>query len=570
MENNRNNILEYLLGKNVNNNTNINNSVNFLNNNISSNMINDNLNNINNYDLKKLYILNALNNINQNNNNSNNLISNYSGLSDIQLNYLNNKNSLSNQNLQLLNQLDNNLLLQNKINQNIQQQNYSLNSKNLKLNLNKNSSNKYQKILQNKNINNIQSNNTNYSNMDSIKNKNKKIPLIQQTSKSSHSSNIVNLYKMDNETIIKEAYNLTKDQIGCRFLQKKIEEDTNFAISFLYPIIIEHLDEIVNDKFGNYLIQKFFEYLSQKEIFLFMNSIKDNFLYIGLNQYGTRVIQKIMDYIKSSGDSTTVKNYNFFVFLLTPNIIQFSNDLNGCHIIQKVLLTENFDNKFCYDFYRENIIRIANDKNGCCFIQKCIDKLNTEQLNNILESIFSKTKEIIVDQYGNYVIQYVLKTIKEQNNNKYNLEKIFKFIVDDLVTYSNQKYCSNVIEKLFTIDELRIALIKKLEEPQIMKSLLFAQFGNYVVQKALNYSNKEEQTKLLSIIATMVEDLKKLEYGFKLYNKLISKYPNLLTIIYNMNNNVDDEVSNKNNFILGNKDNNIKINNGTNNDKIDL
>ena len=406
--------------------------------------------------------------------------------------------------------------------------------------------------------------------MDSIKNKNKKIPLIQQTSKSSHSSNIVNLYKMDNETIIKEAYNLTKDQIGCRFLQKKIEEDTNFAISFLYPIIIEHLDEIVNDKFGNYLIQKFFEYLSQKEIFLFMNSIKDNFLYIGLNQYGTRVIQKIMDYIKSSGDSTTVKNYNFFVFLLTPNIIQFSNDLNGCHIIQKVLLTENFDNKFCYDFYRENIIRIANDKNGCCFIQKCIDKLNTEQLNNILESIFSKTKEIIVDQYGNYVIQYVLKTIKEQNNNKYNLEKIFKFIVDDLVTYSNQKYCSNVIEKLFTIDELRIALIKKLEEPQIMKSLLFAQFGNYVVQKALNYSNKEEQTKLLSIIATMVEDLKKLEYGFKLYNKLISKYPNLLTIIYNMNNNVDDEVSNKNNFILGNKDNNIKINNGTNNDKIDL
>ena len=406
--------------------------------------------------------------------------------------------------------------------------------------------------------------------MDSIKNKNKKIPLIQQTSKSSHSSNIVNLYKMDNETIIKEAYNLTKDQIGCRFLQKKIEEDTNFAISFLYPIIIEHLDEIVNDKFGNYLIQKFFEYLSQKEIFLFMNSIKDNFLYIGLNQYGTRVIQKIMDYIKSSGDSTTVKNYNFFVFLLTPNIIQFSNDLNGCHIIQKVLLTENFDNNFFYDFYRENIIRIANDKNGCCFIQKCIDKLNTEQLNNILESIFSKTKEIIVDQYGNYVIQYVLKTIKEQNNNKYNLEKIFKFIVDDLVTYSNQKYCSNVIEKLFTIDELRIALIKKLEEPQIMKSLLFAQFGNYVVQKALNYSNKEEQTKLLSIIATMVEDLKKLEYGFKLYNKLISKYPNLLTIIYNMNNNVDDEVSNKNNFNLSNKDNNIKINNDTNNDKIDL
>ena len=27
---------------------------------------------------------------------------------------------------------------------------------------------------------------------------------------------------MDKETIIKEAYNLTKDQMGCRFLQKKL------------------------------------------------------------------------------------------------------------------------------------------------------------------------------------------------------------------------------------------------------------------------------------------------------------------------------------------------------------
>ena len=63
---------------------------------------------------------------------------------------------------------------------------------------------------------------------------------------------------MDNKTIIREAYNLTKDQVGCRFLQKKIEEDTEFAISFLYPIVIKHLDEIIIDKFGNYLIQKFF------------------------------------------------------------------------------------------------------------------------------------------------------------------------------------------------------------------------------------------------------------------------------------------------------------------------
>ena len=240
---------------------------------------------------------------------------------------------------------------------------------------------------------------------------------------------------MDKETIIKEAYNLTKDQIGCRYLQKKIEEDTDFSINFIYPIIIEHIDEIIIDKFGNYLIQKFIEYMTQKDLFSFMNRIKHNFLNIGLNQYGKRVIQKIMDYIKSTGDSYTIQNYNFFILLITPNFIPFSNDLNGCHIIQKILLTKNFDNKFCINYYRENIVKIANDKNGCCFLQKIIEKLSGDQLNCILEIIFNKTQEIIIHQYGNYLIQFVLKTIKEKNNNNYNLTNIFKFIVDDLVTY---------------------------------------------------------------------------------------------------------------------------------------
>ena len=305
-----------------------------------------------------------------------------------------------------------------------------------------------------------------------------------------------NLYKMDSEQIISQTYSLTKDQVGCRFLQKKIEEDTKFALSKIYPIILEHLNEIIVDKFGNYLIQKFFEYLSQDEIYLFMTKIKNDFLKISLNQYGTRVIQKLMDYIKSDTNESATKNYNYFINLLTPYITQLSNDLNGCHIIQKILLTKNFDNNFCYDYYKEHITEIANDKNGCCFLQKCIDKLNGESLNSILNIIFNKKCELVIDQYGNYVIQYVLKTLNY--NEKYNLCEIFKFMVDDLIKYSNQKFCSNVIEKLFNIEKLRNDIINKLLELNVMKSLLFNQFGNYVVQKALCNANDDELIKLLT------------------------------------------------------------------------
>ena len=121
----------------------------------------------------------------------------------------------------------------------------------------------------------------------------------------------------------------------------------------------------------------------------------------------------------------------------------------------------------------------------------------------------------------------------------YDLGKIFKFMIDNLITYSNQKFCSNVIEKLFNFEELRIILINKLLEPDTMKALLCDQFGNYVVQKALNNANNDEQIKLLNLIGTMVDKLKKLEFGFKLYHKLISKYPILLSIIFKIDNNTN-------------------------------
>ena len=55
----------------------------------------------------------------------------------------------------------------------------------------------------------------------------------------------------------------------------------------------------------------------------------------------------------------------------------------------------------------------------------------------------------------------------------------------------------------------------------------------------------------------MIEDLKKLEFGFKLYNKLISKYLISLTIINNNNNTQDNY---KNNNITMNENNNGKNN----------
>ena len=337
--------------------------------------------------------------------------------------------------------------------------------------------------------------------------------------------------------------------MGCRFLQKKIEDDTEFAMEFIYPIISKHLNEIIIDKFGNYLIQKFLDYLSQKELSEFLNIIKDNFVEIGLNQYGTRVIQKLITVIKSSGDQYTVNNYKAFISLIIPNVVKFSNDLNSCHIIQEIMTSKTFENKFLYELYKQNIIQITNDKNGCCFLQKCLDKLSGEELNTILESILSNIKEIIIDKYGNYVVQYIIKNIiinsqKSQEIKNLNLHEIFKFILDDFVNYSNQKYSSNVIEKLFMLEELKQDLIEKLKNPKIARSLLFEKYGNYVIQKGLNFAEDNDREEIFKIIGDLSEDLKKIEFGNKLLNKLLNKYPKLKDYLNKNNKNMQDTNSN--------------------------
>ena len=233
------------------------------------------------------------------------------------------------------------------------------------------------------------------------------------------------------------------------------------------------------------------------------------------------------------------KNYIInFVNLVKPNIVLFSNDINGCHIIQKIMLTKNFNNEFCYEKIEECIEQIANHKNGCCFLQKCIEKIKGNELEKILNAINKKIRLLIVDQYGNYVIQFIFKINGEERN-----KNIFDIVVKDLTFYSNQKFSSNVIEKFFLFDNLKNKLISKIIEKENLKKLILDPYGNYIVQKALIHCNNKQQYEILNKISVLINELKSINFGIKLYKKLTIKYPILVNIIHSLENNIIIRIS---------------------------
>ncbi len=61
----------------------------------------------------------------------------------------------------------------------------------------------------------------------------------------------------------------------------------------------------------------------------------------------------------------------------------------------------------------------------------------------MLKNLIFISKHLMTDIYGNYVIQYLL-SLNDSNFNSC----LIKYILNDLVFLSKQKYSSNVIEKV--------------------------------------------------------------------------------------------------------------------------
>jgi pumilio RNA-binding family len=96
-----------------------------------------------------------------------------------------------------------------------------------------------------------------------------------------------------------------------------------------------------------------------------------------------------------------------------------------------------------FEIIYDNYTELATHKHGCCVIQKCIDYSTPQQTNELIKRALANTLILMCDQYGNYVLQYII-SLKEYTVN-HEIANIFK---TNLPYLSKQKFSSNVIEKV--------------------------------------------------------------------------------------------------------------------------
>jgi hypothetical protein len=96
-----------------------------------------------------------------------------------------------------------------------------------------------------------------------------------------------------------EIYSLCKDQHGCRFLQKKLEERNVEHIQIIFDETAPHVVELMTDPFGNYLCQKLLEFTNDEQRNTLVRNATPAMVSIALNQHGTRALQKMIEFIST-------------------------------------------------------------------------------------------------------------------------------------------------------------------------------------------------------------------------------------------------------------------------------
>ena len=550
-ENNNNNIYQEkkLENNNINNLNYINNIINENNQNLEEekylenqnilhrNMINNNNNPINNINQPQYQ-----NNIDLNEENNNNYLyksNNILNPNSFQYPYINNTiNYIFQNNTNLFYNNNPFYMNNNNINQNAPYNYFPYQFNNIN---NQNYQNQYNPIIntnifnnynnyynQNNNIYNYNNNNSNINN----NNNNKRQSYIKKDKKI-NIENYENLSELNNIELAKISHILAKKKDGSKYLENIIESNPSLASSLFFPYSLAYFEEISNNKYGNFYIKKIIKYLDKELLSKLIEFLSPLIIRLGTNQFGSKIIEQLIKSIKD--DDNLILN---FIQKIIPNITLLINDINGTHIIYKLILLKSKNKILVEEQILKNIKSIYVSREGSNLLKKFFDIINKDCNNTkdykkmliFINIINNNLQLIITDQFGNYLIRHII-----QNLNIFINEILYKNIITNLIYFSNQKYSSNVVENCLDNKNWGKLIIEKICDHNTFNCIFLNEYGNYVIQKVLSLADENQKNILFNYIIQASKQLQSLPFGQKLISKLLLNYPKLSMYLIGMN-----------------------------------
>lgn len=317
------------------------------------------------------------------------------------------------------------------------------------------------------------------------------------------------------ENLQGEIYGLCKDQHGCRYLQKKLEEGKPDQVRMIFDETKMYMIDLMTDPFGNYLCQKLLEQTTEEQRTVLINNAAPHMVRIALNQHGTRALQKMIEFVSTPAQVQTV------IMALREQVVPMIQDLNGNHVIQKCLnRLSSEDAQFIFDAVASHCVVVGTHRHGCCVIQRCIDHASGNQKAQLVAAITASSYPLVQDPFGNYVLQYIFDQGEESFS-----QPLCRTFLGAIAMLSKQKFSSNVIEKCIRIadTDLKHDMIEEIINCPEFDRLADDAFANYVVQTAWDYANTEDEERLAERIRPVLPRMRHKPYGRRFQSRLAER-----------------------------------------------
>lgn len=303
-------------------------------------------------------------------------------------------------------------------------------------------------------------------------------------------------------------------QQGCAVAQQMFDEGDEPTVRAMGEAVLEQLPRLLSDPVGTFFAQKVLErgtahYLQRAIDVLSMNS---HVVAVAASTPGTRALQRIMELAQNANIVA------YFVNLLVVYIVPLSNDVNGCHVVQRAM-TPRFacDKGVIATAITRNCMDLACNKQGCCVIQRCLELVGEPHRSMLVDEIIAHELELVQNAFGNYVVQHLL-----DRDDEHTCKRATQQLLHNIAALACNKFGSNVVEKCVRVSppSVRQLLIDELTDPSVLPRLVQDSYANYVVQTAISSADDEQFQQLHAAIRPSFPMLRNSPYGVRIEAKI--------------------------------------------------
>lgn len=199
----------------------------------------------------------------------------------------------------------------------------------------------------------------------------------------------------------------------------------------------------VKDQNGNHVIQKCIEKVPALLIQFIVEAFTNQVFYLSTHPYGCRVIQRVLQRPEVEKEAILAE--------VMQNAYELSKNQYGNYVIQHVMIHGTL-------WYRSAVIHalegkmveLSKHKFASNVCEKCFTHCTATEREELLEEVLEQDStgnvqlvQMVMDQYGNYVVQRILDLVDETQR-----EKMITSIKPYIATLKRVPYGKHIITQI--------------------------------------------------------------------------------------------------------------------------